>query len=35
MVGHDMASRLPLIVGRQGLCSNHLVFHQKFLKFCE
>eukprot|EP00804_Cyclotella_cryptica_P029154 CCRYP_005318-RA/>CCRYP_005318-RA protein AED:0.00 eAED:0.00 QI:61/1/1/1/0/0/2/54/34 len=29
MVDHDMALRLPLIAGRQGLCSNHLVFHQK------
>eukprot|EP00804_Cyclotella_cryptica_P014880 CCRYP_019676-RA/>CCRYP_019676-RA protein AED:0.00 eAED:0.00 QI:61/1/1/1/0/0/2/54/34 len=29
MVGHDMASHLPLILGRRGLCSNHLVFHQK------
>eukprot|EP00804_Cyclotella_cryptica_P013130 CCRYP_019641-RA/>CCRYP_019641-RA protein AED:0.00 eAED:0.00 QI:61/1/1/1/0/0/2/54/34 len=29
MVGHDMAWRLPSVLGRRGLCSNHLVFHQK------
>eukprot|EP00804_Cyclotella_cryptica_P017282 CCRYP_016842-RA/>CCRYP_016842-RA protein AED:0.13 eAED:0.13 QI:71/1/1/1/0/0/2/50/31 len=26
---------LPSVLGRRGLCSNHLVFHQKFLIFCE
>eukprot|EP00804_Cyclotella_cryptica_P021787 CCRYP_000798-RA/>CCRYP_000798-RA protein AED:0.00 eAED:0.00 QI:61/1/1/1/0/0/2/50/35 len=35
MVGHDMAQCPPSVLGRWGLCSNHLVFHQKFLIFCE
>eukprot|EP00804_Cyclotella_cryptica_P000142 CCRYP_017461-RA/>CCRYP_017461-RA protein AED:0.00 eAED:0.00 QI:61/1/1/1/0/0/2/54/35 len=30
MVGHEADKfRLNSVLGRRGLCSNHLVFHQK------
>eukprot|EP00804_Cyclotella_cryptica_P009779 CCRYP_013241-RA/>CCRYP_013241-RA protein AED:0.00 eAED:0.00 QI:61/1/1/1/0/0/2/54/34 len=29
MVVHGMVWRLPLVLRRRILCSNHLVFHQK------